>query len=272
MALTESDFRSYITAFNRSNFEGFSSFYSPDVEFRGRAGQCTGRDEVVRFYRTVRARVRETITIHAVVVGERAIVADLETELYGLVDWPDLKTGPLKRGETRRSQNFIWYDIADDHFTRIRSAHYRYLAPDEVVPDTVARPDVGMTADRFAAYIDAFNRDDYGSFGDYYQDGVVLTIAGKRELRGRQAIFDFYRAVKSQTRRTIEINNVVTVGNQLAAELQSEFVALQDLPDFAAGPMKKGGRIFINTVVLYELRDGKFARIRSAELQKIHRP
>jgi hypothetical protein len=32
--------------------------------------------------------------------------------------------------------------------------------------------------------------------------------------------------------------------------------------------MKKGGRIFINTVVLYELRGGKFTRIRSAELRK----
>jgi ketosteroid isomerase-like protein len=271
-SLSEAAFRSYIAAFNDSDFDAFSRFYAPNVEFRGRAGQCTGREEVVRFYRDVRARVRETISIHALVIGEHAIVADLETELYGLVDWPELKTGPLKRGETRRSQNFIWYDVADGQFSRIRSAHYRYLAADEVAPDTVARPDIGMSADRFAAYIDAFNRDDYSTFGDYYQDDVVLTIAGKRELRGRQAIFDFYRAVKSQTRRTIEINNVVTAGNQLAAELQSEFVALEDLPNFTAGAMKEGDRIFINTVVLYELLDGKFARIRSAELRKIHRP
>src|SRR5258705_13864576 len=99
-----------------------------------------------------------------------------------------------------------------------------------------------MSADRFAHYIDAFNRDDYSAFGDCYHDDVVLVIAGKRELRGREAIFDFYRTVKSQTQRTIQVNNVVTAGNQLAAELQSEFVALEDLPDFAAGPMKKGGR------------------------------
>jgi hypothetical protein len=35
--------------------------------------------------------------------------------------------------------------------------------------------------------------------------------------------------------------------------------------------MKKGGRIFINTFVFYNLRDGKFARIRSAEFRKIDR-
>lgn len=270
--LTEADFRSYIAAFNRNDFDNFPRLYAPDIEFRGRALQCRGREEVVRFYRGVKARLRETLTVHALVIGHNAIVADVETELHALEDWPDMPTGPLIRGETRRSQNFLWYDITDNHFTRIRAAHYRRLAPDEVAPDTIAEPDVGMTADRFAAYIEAFNRDDYATFGDFYHDDVTLVVAGKRELHGRNAIFDFYRTVKATTRRTIEINNVVTTGNQLAAELQSEFLALQDLPTFTAGPMKQGGRIFINTVVLYELRDGKFARIRSAELQKVNRP
>jgi ketosteroid isomerase-like protein len=270
--ITEADFHSYIAAFNRNDFDGFSRFYAPDVEFLGRAAQCRGRDEVVTFYRGVKARLRETLTVHALVIGDRSLVADIETELHALEDWLDMPTGALRRGETRRSQNFLWYDVTDNHFTRIRAAHYRRLEPNEFAPDTLAKPDVGMSAERFAAYIDAFNRDDYAAFGDCYHDDVVLVIAGKRELRGRQAIFDFYRKVKSQTRRTIEINNVITAGNQLAAELQSEFEALVDLPDFAAGPMKKGGRIFINTVVLYELRDGRFARIRSAELRKINRP
>jgi hypothetical protein len=90
-------------------------------------------------------------------------------------------------------------------------------------------------------------------------------------LRGRDAIFDFYRTVRKQTQRTIEVLKVISEANRLAAELQSEFVALEDLPDFTAGPMKKGGRIYINTVALYELRGGKFARIRSAELRKIAR-
>jgi ketosteroid isomerase-like protein len=132
-------------------------------------------------------------------------------------------------------------------------------------------PDTGMSTERFAAYIDAFNRDDYSAFGDYYNEDVVLVIAGKRELRGREAIFEFYKGVKAQTHRTIQVNKVIAAPNRIAAELQSEFVALEDLPDFSAGPMKKGGRIFINTVVIYELRGGKFSRIRSAELRKIAR-
>jgi ketosteroid isomerase-like protein len=271
-ALSARDFYDYIDAFNRNDFDEFGRFYAHNVEFSGRAAQCRGRNEVVRFYRAVKARIRETLTLHALVIGERAIVADVETELHALEDWPDFPTGALARGETRRSQNFIWYDVADGKFTRIRSAHYRRLEAGEVVADTVPKADFGMSPERFAAYIAAFNRDDYAAFGDYYHEDVVLNVAGRRELRGRQAIFDFYRVVKSQTRRAIQVNNAIASGNQLAAELQSEFRALEDLPNFAAGPMKKGGRIFINTVVLYELRDGKFARIRSAELKKINRP
>jgi ketosteroid isomerase-like protein len=133
-------------------------------------------------------------------------------------------------------------------------------------------PSGSMSPEAFAAYIDAFNRDDYSGFGSYYHPEVVLVIAGKTELRGRQAIFDFYRKVKAQTQRTIHIEKVIIAPNRLVAELQSEFLALEDLPEFTAGPMRKGGRIFIHTFVIYELRDGKFARIRSAELRKIARP
>lgn len=128
-----------------------------------------------------------------------------------------------------------------------------------------------MSRERFMAYIDAFNRDDYAGFGDYYAEDVVLVIAGNRELRGRQTIFDFYKVVKSQTQRTIQVNKFIGTANRIAVELESEFLALEDLPDFTAGPMKKGGRIFINTFVIYELEGGRFSRIRSAEFRKIDR-
>jgi hypothetical protein len=132
-------------------------------------------------------------------------------------------------------------------------------------------PRPGMSRERFQSYIDAFNRDDYPGFGDYYAEDVVLVLAGKRELRGRPAIFDFYKVVKSQTHRTIQVDKFVGTENRIAVELQSEFLALEDLPDFSAGPMKKNGRIFINTFVIYDLVGGRFARIRSAEFRKIDR-
>src|SRR5262245_16088024 len=112
-ALGASEFYAYLDAFNRNKFSELGRFYAHNVEFNGRAAQCRGRNEVVSFYRMVKTRIRETLTLHALVIGENAIAADIETELHPLEDWPDFPTGPLKRGEPRRSQNFIWYDVAD---------------------------------------------------------------------------------------------------------------------------------------------------------------
>jgi hypothetical protein len=125
--LTEADFREYIAAFNRDDFEGFGRYYADDVIFEGRAGQFRKRADVLSFYRTVKSRLRERITIHDIILGELDIVADLETELQAFADWPDFPTGPIRKGQTIRSQNFIWYDVRDGKFVRIRSSHYRQL-------------------------------------------------------------------------------------------------------------------------------------------------
>jgi hypothetical protein len=180
----------------------------------------------------------------------------------------------MKKGETRRSENFIWYELEGDKFKRVRSGRHSgnpapTSPPQPVVVADATQP--AFSAGEFAAYMDAFNHDDYAAFGDHYTEDVKLVIAGDRALNGRQAIFDFYKTVKSQTRRTIQINRLVTTPGLFAAELQSEFLALEDLPNFVAGPMKKGGRIFINTFVIYELKGGKFWRIRSAEYRKENR-
>ena len=269
--ISADEFRRYVEAFNGGDFPGFGAFYAADVDFRGQGGQFRGRAAVLEFYRTVKRRVRETLTIEALVVNERAILADMLTELHVLEDWPDFATGPLHRGETRRSENFIWYDIEQRHFTRVRSAHYGD-GTGAVAPAGAQAPEgePAISETQFRAYIDAFNRDDYAAFSRFYAEDVVLVLAGKRELRGHRAIIDFYRAVKARTRRTIHVDRFLASGNFIAAELHSEFLALEDLPDFIAGPMRRGGRTFINTFVLYELRGGRFARIRSAEFRKIN--
>ena len=177
-------------------------------------------------------------------------------------------------GEIRRSQNFVWYDVSGKMFTRVRAAHYRRgiaLFDVSPPPTTTSSGGAALSAEAFATYIDAFNRDDVATFGEFYAPDVTLVIAGKHELVGRQSIIEFYKLVKAQTPRTIQVNRVISTPEAVAAELQSEFTALQDLPEFIGGPMKKGDRLFINTVVLYDVRDGRFNRIRSAELRKIHR-
>ena len=116
----------------------------------------------------------------------------------------------------------------------------------------------------FRDYIAAFNRGDSAAYGAYYCDDVVLVISDHTVLRGRRAILDFYLNVRAGTERTIDVVDVLARGDLLAAELQSEFLATRDLPDFAPGPMRAGDRLFINSFVFYDLEGGRYRRIRSA--------
>jgi hypothetical protein len=125
--LTEQDFRDYIAAFNRSDFDGFGKYYAEDVVFEGRGRHFKNREEVLSFYREVKKRMRETITVHEVIVGPQGLAAEIETELYAFVDWPELVTGPIKKGQTILTRNFAWYEIVDRKFKHIRTARYQKL-------------------------------------------------------------------------------------------------------------------------------------------------
>ena len=124
---------------------------------------------------------------------------------------------------------------------------------------------------RLADYMEAFNRSDYETLRGFYCPDVQLVIGSGKQLVGPQAIIDFYREVKAKTQRTISILQSVSNGRTVAAELESEFLALEDVPDFTSGPMAKGDRLYINSFVFYELRDGRYARIRSAVYKRVWR-
>ena len=126
-----------------------------------------------------------------------------------------------------------------------------------------------ITEEAFRAYIAAFNRDDYEGFSGRYAEDVVLVLGGKRELRGRQAVIDFYKGVKGATRREIRINRLVIGEDGAAAELESTFTALQDLPEgVLAKALKKGETYHHITFALFDIgADGRFTRIRSARYQ-----
>jgi hypothetical protein len=126
--------------------------------------------------------------------------------------------------------------------------------------------------DRFRAYIDAFNRSDFDALRGFYAPDIRLVIGNGTELVGRDAIVDFYRPVKAATQRTIEVLHCFYEDGVLAAELESEFLALQDLPDFVAGPMRKGDRRYLNSVVFYEIDGDQYTRIRAAVLRREYRP
>ena len=125
---------------------------------------------------------------------------------------------------------------------------------------------------RFRAYIDAFNRSDWEALRGFYAPDIRLVIGNGTELAGREAIVEFYGKVKQQTRRTIEILQCFAGDNVLAAEIESEFVAIEDAPDFAVRPMAKGDRYYLNSFVFYDFAGEHYTRIRAAVFRREFRP
>ena len=125
---------------------------------------------------------------------------------------------------------------------------------------------------RFRAYLGAFNAGDWDALRHFYAPDVRLVIGNGTELNGREAIIDFYRKVNQQVRRTIEIIQCFGAGNTLAAEIESEFLAIQDAPDFAARPMALGDRYYLNSFVFYDSGDEHYTRIRAAVFRREFRP
>lgn len=122
---------------------------------------------------------------------------------------------------------------------------------------------------RFRAYIAAFNAHDYTALVDHYHPDVLLVIGNGTQLRGRQAIVDFYRGVNDATTRQIEILQAWSDGATVAAEIQSEFLALRDAPEFASGPMARGDRYYLNSFAMYDLGpDRRYTRIRAAVFRR----
>ena len=70
--------------------------------------------------------------------------------------------------------------------------------------------------------------------------------------------------MKRKIRETLVIRAVVADEEGLAAEVATEFHALEDWPDFIAGPIAKGESIHIVSFVFYRIVDGRFAHIKSA--------
>ena len=113
-------------------------------------------------------------------------------------------------------------------------------------------------------YIGAFNRGDFDSFTSFYDEDVILYLGQKAVIEGRQGIRDFYTGVFARVRETLEVDKVVLDEEGLGCIIRTEFHALEDWPDFIAGPMKKGDSIFIESYIFYTIgANGKFTEIRT---------
>jgi hypothetical protein len=113
----------------------------------------------------------------------------------------------------------------------------------------------------FMAYISAVNSGAPETFAKFYHRQVVLNLPRVGEIKGPEGIVGYYKPLFEKVREHLEVTRLIADDDGICAEFHTTFTALQDYPDFSVKPLKKGDVVTVNSIVMYELKDGLIYRI-----------
>src|SRR5690606_13336833 len=118
-------YHAYASAFSAAEFDSFTRFYTDDVvlHLTSSAGDITGRQGIVDFYRPMFESVRETVIVEHLDASDERIAVDAISRFTAIRDAPDFVVGPLRQGEWVEVPVRVVYSlrgglICDIHVTR----------------------------------------------------------------------------------------------------------------------------------------------------------
>jgi ketosteroid isomerase-like protein len=116
---------------------------------------------------------------------------------------------------------------------------------------------------RFSDYMTAFNRgDDRALIREFWTEDCVMQSAG-RTLTGHAEMIGFLDWAHDGVREIMRPQVVVEDGEWIFAEIDMDFHALTDKPDYVFGPLKAGQSVTVKFFVQYRTRGGKVAQLKS---------
>ena len=116
----------------------------------------------------------------------------------------------------------------------------------------------------YTKYIEIFNSgQDELLLQTFYHDDVVFE-GSTRTMHGKQALREFLAWAHDGIREIIRAQVVLQDGNHIFAEVDMDFRATKDKPEFVFGALKNGEYLTVKFFVVYYLRDGKVAKLKSA--------
>jgi hypothetical protein len=128
----------------------------------------------------------------------------------------------------------------------------------------------GLTRDEFLQYVALFNAND-PQFIRFYHDDVVFELNTTTVIKGAKAVREFYGPVKAHIHEKVEVAAFVSDATGIAAELPTEFRVYKDWENgFFQRPLKVGEVMRTISFGFYEVKDGKFKRIRATRYKQIH--
>jgi hypothetical protein len=135
-------------------------------------------------------------------------------------------------------------------------------------------PRLGGSPEQRQAYLEytrAFSNAEFERFSEYYTDDVVCELRATT-LRGKDGIVDFYREMFKTVRETLSLHQLIADDSGLAADVTSQFTAIEDAPNFIVAPLRKGEFVRVRVFVHYVLSDGKIAHIKVGRAGEVTAP
>src|SRR5215831_6331379 len=116
----------------------------------------------------------------------------------------------------------------------------------------------------YAEYVRAFNSGDDAALVERFFCRDVLFQSGPRILRGADELLKFLHWAHDGIREIIRAQLVLRDEQHIFAEIDMDFHATRDRPDFTFGALKEGEFTTVKFLVVYYLRDGKIAQLKAA--------
>ena len=117
---------------------------------------------------------------------------------------------------------------------------------------------------RFADYMAAFNRyDDAALIRDFWAEDCMMQ-SGPRIYRGHAGMMEFLNWAHDGILESMRPQTVMEDGEHIFAEVDMDFTATRDRPDFTFGALKKGETLTVKFFAFYTLKDGKIAVLKTA--------
>jgi ketosteroid isomerase-like protein len=115
----------------------------------------------------------------------------------------------------------------------------------------------------YAEYAAAFNTGDDQTLIDRYFDEDVVFTGGAREYRGKAQLRAFLDWAHDGVREVMRPQNVLQAADLLFAEVDMDFHASKERPEFPFGPLYPGDLVTVKFFVTYRVRNGKITELKS---------
>jgi ketosteroid isomerase-like protein len=115
----------------------------------------------------------------------------------------------------------------------------------------------------YKEYEALFNTGDDASLVQRFFDDDVVFSGGSREMKGKQALLDFLAWAHGGVREVMRPQNVLQQGDLLFAEVDMDFHARKERPEFPFGHLHPGDLVTVKFFVTYRLRNGRIIELKS---------